>query len=102
MTTQSVARVYATQIVRRHDTGSKLVTNQRRNFMSAFFKDTCKILGVHKVETTSFHRQSNGFIERFHRPLHAGLSHYVNATNTNWDDLVPFYFMACRATPVTG
>ena len=41
---------------------------------------------------------SNGCIERFHRYLHAGLSHYVNATNKNWVVLVPFYMMAYRAT----
>ena len=92
MTTQSVARVYATQIVRRHDTGSKLVTNQRRNFMSAFFKETCNILGVHKIHTTSFDPISNGQIERFRLSLHAGLSHYINATHTNWDVLVPFFY----------
>ena len=85
MTAQTVVRVYATQIVTRHDTGSKLVTDQGRNFMYAFFKETCKILGVYKIHTTSFHPMSNGQIERFHRSLHAGLSHYVNATHTNWD-----------------
>ena len=40
MTAQTVARVYATQIVTRHGTGSKLVTDEGRNFMSAFFKET--------------------------------------------------------------
>jgi len=90
MTAQTVDRVYAKQIVTRHGTGSKLVTDQGRNFMSEFFKETCKILGVHKIHTTSFHPMSNGQMERFHRSLHAGLSHYVNATHTNWDVLVQF------------
>jgi transposase InsO family protein len=104
ITSETIARVYATQIVTRHGTGSKLITDQGRNFMSAFFKETCKILGIQKIHTTSLHPQSNGVIERFHRSLHTGLSHYINATNTNWDVLVPFYLMAYRATPntVTG
>ena len=38
-------------------------------------------------------------IERFHRPLHAGLSHYVKATHTNWDEVLPFFLTAYRATP---
>jgi len=36
-TSEVCARVYATQIVTRHCTGSKLITDQGRNFMSSFF-----------------------------------------------------------------
>ena len=67
--------------------------------MSSFFRETCKILGIRKTNTTSYHPESNGMIERLHRDLHAGLSHYVNSANTNWDMLVPFFLMAHRATP---
>ena len=53
---------------------------------------------------SSYHPPVNGTVERLHRSLHPGLSHYVNATNTNWDALTPIFLMAYRATPntVTG
>jgi len=98
ITSETISRVYATQIVTRHGTGSKLIIDHGRNFMSAFFKESCNILGIQKIHTTSLHPQSNGVIERFHRSLHTGLSRYINATNTNWDVLVLFYLMAYRAT----
>jgi hypothetical protein len=81
-TAATCARVYATQIITRHGTGSKLITDQGPAFMSEFFRETCKILGVNKVHTSSFHPSSNGMVERWHRSLHTGLSHYVNATHT--------------------
>ena len=31
--------------------------------------------------------------------MNQGLSHYVKASGTNWDTLIPFYLMAYRATP---
>ena len=31
--------------------------------------------------------------------MNQGLSHYENASGTNWDTLVPFCLMAYRATP---
>ena len=34
---ETCARVYASQIVTRHGTGSKLITDQGRAFMSTFF-----------------------------------------------------------------
>jgi len=99
-TAEICARVYATRIITRHGTGSKLITDQGRAFTSSFFfRETCKILGIRKTHITSCQPQSNGMIERLHRDLHAGLSHYVNSANTNWDILVPFYPMSHRATP---
>jgi len=98
---EGCARVYASQIITRHDTGSKLITDQGSTFMSAFFSETVKILGIRKVHTSSYHPQANSSVERFHRSLHTGLAHYVDATNTNWDLFVPFYLMAYRATPNT-
>jgi len=44
---------------------------------------------------------SNGILERWHRSFYTGLSHYLNASHTDWDVVVPFYFMAYRATPNT-
>ena len=103
-TAESCARIYVTQIVTRHGSGSKLITDRGRAFMSSFFQETCKILGIRTSRTSSYHAQSNGQIERFHRSLHTGLSNYINANHNNWDNLVYFYVMAYRATPntVTG
>ena len=103
-TAETCARIYATQSFIRHGTGSKLITDQGRAFVSTFFSETCEILGVRKVHTTSYHPMSNETLERWHRSVHTGLSHYVNATHMNWYILVPFYLMAHRATPssVTG
>ena len=89
-TAETCARVYATQIVTRHGSGSKLITDQGRAFMSSFFHETCKILGICKVNTTSYQPESTGIVERFHRMLHTRLLHYIKAANTNWDVLVPF------------
>ena len=43
-TAESCARIYATQIVTRHGSGSKLITDQGRAFMSSFCQETCKHL----------------------------------------------------------
>ena len=68
--------------------------------MSAFFKETCKILGIRKVNTSSYDPSSNGMIERWHRSLLSGLSHFLDAANTNLDHLVSF-LMAYLSTPNT-
>ena len=99
MAAETCARAYATQVVARHGTGSVLLTDQWRSFTSVFFKETCKILGIKQVNTSAYHPQASGTIERYHKTMNQGLSHYVNASGTNWDTLIPFYLMAYRATP---
>ena len=73
ITAETCATVYSSQILTRHGTGSTLITDKGRSFMSAFFKETCKILGIRKVNTSSYDPSSNGMIERWHRSLHSGL-----------------------------
>jgi len=96
---QTCARIYATHIVTRHGSVSKLVTDQGAAFMSAFFIETCKVLGVQRSRTSTYHPAFNGVLERWHRALHDGMSHYVNSSHSNWDLVLPFFFMAYRATP---
>jgi hypothetical protein len=69
--------------------------------MSSFYQNTCKILGVRRVRTSSYHATSNGMVERLNPSLHSGLLHYVNANHNNWDEVVPYYLMSHRATPHT-
>ena len=50
------------------------------------------------MNTSAYHPQANDNIERYLKTMNQGLSHYVNASGTNWDTLVPFYVMAYKAT----
>jgi transposase InsO family protein len=94
MTAETCAHVYVTQIITRHGTGSQFITDQGSAFMSKFFQETFRILGVRRTRTTSLHPEANGCIESFHRTLNTGLSHYINSTHNSWDALVPLYLMA--------
>jgi transposase InsO family protein len=84
------AKVFASQIVARHGSGFKLVTDQGAAFMSSFFNETCKILGVRRSRTSSYHPMNNGHVECLHRTLHTAVSHYVNQSHTDWDLRVAF------------
>jgi len=97
-TAETCARLYSSQIVTRHGSGSTLFTDQDREFMSSFFQRMFKIIGVRRVRTSRFHAYSNGMVEGHHRSLHSGISHYVNANQYNLDKFVPFYLISHSAT----
>jgi hypothetical protein len=54
------------------------------------FQNNCKILKIKKIQTTVFHPESQGSIERSHCVLAEYLRHYLNEDQTNWDEGVPF------------
>jgi hypothetical protein len=50
----------------------------------------CRLLGIKKIQTTAFHPESNGGLERSHRVLAEYLRHYVSEDQTNWDEWIPY------------
>lgn len=83
---ETVAREFVTQVILKHGTPS----TEGANFLSDIFKSTCKLLWIKKIQSTAFHPESNGRLERSHRVLTEYLTHYIREDQTNLDEWVPF------------
>jgi transposase InsO family protein len=87
---QTVTRAFVENVVLIYGTPRILHTDQGANFISEVFKGTCRILGIKKIQSTAFHPESQGSIERSHRVLAEYLRHYVNEDQTNCNQWIPF------------
>jgi hypothetical protein len=76
-------------IVLKYGTPRILQTDQGSNFIGEVFWNICNMLKIKKIQSTAFHPESQGSIERSHRVLAEYLRHYVNEDQTNWDEWVP-------------
>jgi hypothetical protein len=83
---ETVARAFVSNIVLKCGTSTILQTDQGTNFITEVFRNTCTILKIKKIQSTAFHPESQGSIERNHRVLAEYLIHYVNEDQTNWDE----------------
>ena len=81
----TVAKVFFSEVIARYGVPSILVTDNGTNFMSKVFSETCKLLGIKKLNTTPYHPQANGSLERSHRPLAEYLRSFVDEDGSNWD-----------------
>jgi len=61
-------------------------------------KETCKLLKIQKLQTSSYNPQANGICERMHKLL-IDISHFVRKDAKNWDEYVPYAVMAYQAMP---
>lgn len=99
---KTIARAFAENVILTFGTPHAVLTDQGANFLSSIFKETCKILKIRKLQTTAFHPQSNGALERSHRTLTEYLRHYIADDQMNWDEWIPFAVFVFNTTPHTA
>ena len=98
----TVSKEFVTKIVLEHGIPEKILTDQGTNFLSEIFKNTCKLLKINKIQTTAYHPESNGALERSHRTLAEYLRHYINEDQTDWDEWIPYAMFTYNTTPHTA
>ena len=74
-----------------------LTSNRIAQFMSLVWAGVCWVLGISTSQTTSFHPQSNGIIERFHRSLKSSLQ--ARAADSDWVSHLPLVLLGLRSVP---
>lgn len=95
----TVAFEFVTKIICQHGIPKVLVTDNGSNFMSNVFKETCKLLRIKQISTTSYHPQANGQVERSHRTLVEYLRNFINRDMNNWDTFIPYACFVYNTTP---
>lgn len=99
---ETVAKGFVTHVVLKYGTPHTVLTDQGTNFLSDVFKNTCKLLKIKKIQSTAFHPETNGGLERSHRVLAEYLRHYIREDQSDWDDWVPFAMFTYNTTEHTA
>ena len=66
-----------------------LLSDHGANLLSHLMCAICQILGIKKLNTTSYHPQCNGMVERLNRTLKAMLRRPAGRFGTQWDQFLP-------------
>lgn len=92
---KTVAKTLFQQYMTRFGIPFTITTDQGSNFESVLFQEFSKFLGCHRIRTNSYHPQSNGMVERFHRTLKCALRARAGKNN-NWKDELPIVLLGFR------
>lgn len=76
-----------------------LLSDRGTNLLSHLMLDVCKLLGVRKLNTTAYHPQCDGAVERFNRTLKTMLRKQAATMGTQWDQYLSGVLWAYRNTP---
>ena len=95
ITAESVAKAFINGWVSRFGIPHTITTDQGRQFESQLWQNLMRILGVHRIHTTSYHPMSNGIIERFHRHLKTALKCHET---DKWTEALPLVLLGIRTS----
>uniref|UniRef100_A0A3B5R704 Integrase catalytic domain-containing protein n=1 Tax=Xiphophorus maculatus TaxID=8083 RepID=A0A3B5R704_XIPMA len=77
----------------------EILTDCGTNFLSNLLKQVYQLLGIKGINTTPYHPQSDGLVERFNQTLKNMLRKFVTETGTEWDKWLPYMLFAYREVP---
>ena len=75
-----------------------MLSDRGQAFLSGLLKEVKQLMGYKKVNTTAYHPQTDGLIERFNRTLTNMLAKTVERDGKDWDQQLPFVLFAYRAS----
>jgi len=83
-------------VVTRHGVPERLLSDRGPNFLSELVQEVCKLLGTTKVNTSGYHPQCDGLVEKFNSTLINMLAKSVNKYGHDWDAHLPYLLFAYR------
>ena len=97
ISTEACVKAFISTWISRFGVPATLTSDRGAQFTSSVWAGVCRILGISASQTTSFHPQSNGMIERFHRSMKSSLR--ARAADSDWVSHLPLVLLGLRTVP---
>ena len=88
LTAEETSRAFFDLIVGHHGCPKKVLSDKGTQFTSAIFKGMCDELGIEYLNSSSYHQQANGKIERFNRFVIQSLATITKKDQSNWPNML--------------
>ena len=62
---ETVAKLLVENVICRHCVPEELLSDRGANFLSELIQGICDLLGMKKVNTSGYHPQTDGLVEKF-------------------------------------
>ena len=95
---ETIAKLFVDHIVCRHGIPEELLSDRGANFISSLILEICKLLGVKKINTSGYHPQTDGLVEKFNSTLINMIAKSCDVKNKDWDVHLPCLLFAYRVS----
>ena len=95
---ERLVRLLCEEIVPMFGVPEALLSDRGANLLSRLMLDVCALLGIEKLNTTSYHTECDGMVERFNRTLKTMLRKRAAQFGGQWDNHLPALLWVYRNT----
>lgn len=95
---ETIAHLLVENVVCRHGVPEELLAGRGANFLSDLILQMCSLLGVKKVNTSGYHPQTDGLVEKFNCTITNMISKSIEGSIVEWDKQLPMLLFAYRCT----
>ena len=89
VTAKDMAKLFIEHVYPHHSLPDSIVSDRGPQFVSDFWKELCRILGIKLKLSTAFHPQTDGQTEIMNQYIDQRLRPFVNYYQDNWSELLP-------------
>ena len=98
----TIAKTLVEKVVPRHGVPAQLLSDRGAAFLSKLLAEVYHLMGMKKVNTTAYHAQIDGLVERINCTLLDMLSKTARQNGKDWDMCWPFILFADWSSPQTS
>ena len=95
----TIARILVEKVIPFFGVTESLLSDRGTNLLSHLMQELCSILGITKLNTTAYHPQCDGMVERFNRTLKSMLHRHASRFGNQWDNYLSAVLWTYRNTP---
>ena len=94
----TIAKVLVEGVMSRHGVPGEVLSDRGKSFLSGLMEEVEALLGYKKMNTTAYHPQTDGLVERYNRTLLSMLAKVVKKGGPDWDEMLPYVLFAYRSS----
>ena len=84
----TIAQLLLSDFIPRHGCPLLMISDQGTEYCNTLLNVVNKELGISRIRTSSYHPQSNGKTERFHRVMNEMIQKQISEDQTKWDQVL--------------
>ncbi len=95
---ETIAKLFVEHVICRHGIPEVLLSDRGANFLSSLIQEVCSLLGVKKINTSGYHPQTDGLVEKFNSTLVSMIAKSCDVRDRDWDERLPYLLFAYRVS----
>lgn len=95
----TIARALTENFILKYGIMKCIKSDMGTEFLNEVFHRVCEMLQINQVNSTPYHHQTLGGIERNHKTLNEYLRSYINEHGDDWDSWLSYFEFCYNTTP---